>query len=201
MINSEHVKEEWMPCPKIETDWPGLTFIYPLDEIIIVKKTDVLHQVIGGKGFCYTIFNNQQQKVFIAVQESHKKKYNLKIFNYYGNEVIQVRKPCGLCLNRVLIWAPPGNFVGSVEKIFTCCPTTYLVKNSQGDVVLKIKACKCFKFEYDILANGKKIGKMRNEHHKRNVFKENVAASFPAEIDIGYKAVLIGACFLINFLN
>ncbi|XP_068624596.1 phospholipid scramblase 2-like [Battus philenor] len=209
MVNDENrtTKAEWMPCPKIETNYPGLTYIYSLNKIIITNKPDDLHKIIGINGDCYTIYNNQQQKVFLAVQEKLKRKHKITIFNYYGNEVIQIKRPDGICLNRVLVFAPPGNFVGSVEKMlswFHCFnvtnPSVFLVKNHTGEVVLKVKARRCSLYEYDILSDDVTVGVVTKELKNQSVLMEKcVGASFPLEMDFGHKAVLIGACFLIGF--
>lgn len=200
MIKSKPQKYQWMPCPKIDTEYPGLTYIYLLDEVIIAKESDALHDIISKEGVRYTIFNNQQQKVFLGVQESIKK-HNLKIFNYYGNEVIQIQKLRNICFNRILVFAPPGNFVGSVEERFPCL-NIFLVKNCNGHVVLKLKARKYVHFEYDILSDDAQVGMIAKSWNKMNFSqKKNVGVSFPTEMDVGCKSVLIGACFLIGFLK
>ncbi|XP_045539795.1 phospholipid scramblase 2-like [Papilio machaon] len=198
MIDTENVKEQWMPCPLVEREYPGLTYIYALDKIIVTNKLDALHEVIGVNGNCYTIYNNQKQKIFLAVQETPERKYIIKIFNKYGNEVIQVKKHGGFCVNRVLVFAPPGNFVGSVEKLLTCL-NAFRVKNHTGEVFLQVKPRHRSCSKYDILSNNNTIGLMTKNDDCTKSENQSISATFPVEMEIGQKAVLIGACFLIGF--
>lgn len=190
-----------MECPKIETEFPGLAYVYPLNELVIVQEEDALHNVIGNTGTGYTVFNSLGQKVFLAVQETRCRKFNIKIYNYFGNEVIQVKRPYKLCLDKALVWAPPGNFVGSVNEVKRCV-NTYLVKNKDGKVVLKIKAQGLLHFVYSILSGDEEVGMVNNKWGFAAMLSvKNFGISFPAATDVGDKAVLLGACFLIGCLK
>ncbi|XP_034836903.1 phospholipid scramblase 1-like [Maniola hyperantus] len=188
-------REEWMPCPKVHVDYPGLAYLYSLDEFILVKKTDKLHDLIGlrSKDTSYTIINNQGQKVFLAVQKG-KNKFEIRIYNVYGNELIIVNKPYSWCLNKALIWAPPGNFVGSVQETKSCLKT-YIVKNHLGEKVLKLIKARGFTKDeaYNVFSQNEVVGLVTTRW--RN------AVYFPIEMDIPIKCILLGACFLICWKN
>ncbi|KAJ0171177.1 hypothetical protein K1T71_013376 [Dendrolimus kikuchii] len=193
-------KLTWMPCPQNEIDLPGLAYFSPLDELIIARKKDALHDVIGKKGTGYTIFNKNGQKVFLAVQEQRCKKFDLKIFNIYGNEVIEVKKPFKCCFNSVLVWAPPGNFVGSVKQVKSC-KNTFIVKNNVGEIVLKLKANGLFHFVYQIMLADEKIGTVNKWRNAEVGNVKQFGITFPVDLNVTDKAVLLGACFLIGFLK
>lgn len=193
-----HVAEttKWMPCPTNDAEIPGLAYILPLDQLIVAERIDKLHEIIGSRGIRYTIFNNEGEKVFLAVQERRCKKFGLKIFNLYGNEVIEVQKRYKLCLNSILVWAPPGHFVGSVVE-GRSCGKTFWVKNREGKVVLKIKAERCL--VYDIISRDVVVGKIMKNFQILDLV--NFGVTFPVHLDIGDKAVLLGASFLIACLK
>ncbi|XP_045779654.1 phospholipid scramblase 2-like [Maniola jurtina] len=187
-------REEWMPCPKVDIDYPGLAYLCSLDELILVEETHKLHDLIGlrRKDTSYTIINNQGQKVFLAVQKG-KYKFEIRIYNVYGNEIIKVNRPYSWCLNKALIWAPPGNFVGSVQETKSCLKT-YLVKNHLGEKVLKIKARGFTKDDvYSIFSQSEVVGLVTT--------RWRYAVSFPIEMDVPIKCILLGACFLICWKN
>ncbi|XP_023945770.2 phospholipid scramblase 2-like [Bicyclus anynana] len=189
IISNGVKKEDWMPCPKDEVNYPGLAYLCPLGELIVAEEPDTLHSLIGLKDISYTIYNNEGQKVFLAVKKGQYK-FVIKIYNYYGNEIIEVQKPSE-CVNKALIWAPPGNFVGSVEKTKSC-PKTYLVKNHLGEKVLKIKARQYLNNSgFNIFSNGDLIGLISA--------RWRYAVSFPIEMDFAIKSILLGACFLISW--
>ncbi|KAL0859424.1 hypothetical protein ABMA27_010603 [Loxostege sticticalis] len=191
--------EKWMSCPKNDIEYPGLAYVCPLSELIVAKKLDALHQVIGKKGG-YTIFNNEGQKIFLAVEEKTYRRFLVKIFNHYGNEVIEIKKP-KLCLNEVHVWAPPGNFVGYVKQSGLWA-NTFLVKNKCKEVVVKIKAQGCKGSVYDVLSRDELVGNIRKQWNVEALIKyKNFGVSFPVEMEVGDKAVLLGACFLIGYLK
>ena len=137
------------------------------------------------------------------VLEKGFRKFYVKIFNNYGNEVIHVKRPYQFCANRVLVWAPPGNFVGSVKEL-KFCHNTYIVKNQTGKSVLKIIAEGIFQFVYKIymVYGGRAIGIVKKQWELAAVVNvKNFGVSFPAELDFRDKAVLLGALFLIGYLK
>lgn len=194
-------KLQWMPCPKNEIDFPFLAYLCPLDELIVARKKDTLHNVISKSGVGYTLYNRSGQKVFLAVQEQRCRKFDLNIFNVYGNEVIVVKKPWKCCANTVYVWAPPGNFVGSVIQTKPY-KNTFTVENDTGKEILKIKSKGLMRFVYQIMLANENIGTVSNEWRiaeVRNV--KHFGISFPVNMNVMDKAVLLGACFLIGFLK
>lgn len=189
-------RAKWMSCPGDLTSFPGLTYILPLNQLIIAEKLDKLHEIIGKQGNRYTIYNNQGEKVFLAVQERQCKKFDIKIFNFYGNEVIQVQRLYKLCINRISVWAPPGNFVGSVVEGRSCVQT-FWVKNRKGKNVLKIKPKRFL--VYDIISKDGVVGEVMTNCPVLDM--KNFGVSFPVDLDVGQKAVLLGASFLIAYLR
>ncbi|CAH0599198.1 unnamed protein product [Chrysodeixis includens] len=191
---------QWMECPQVETDLPTLAFFYPLDELIVAERRDVLHDIIGLTGVGYTVFNNKGQKVFLAVLEKHFKKFDIKIFNHYGNEVVHVKRPFHFCTKKVLVWSPPGNFVGSVKEVKTRWKT-YIVKDRVDKDILKIVPAGIFNYMYNIqlVYDGTVAGVIRKQSDVVPLDVKHFAVSFPIELDVRDKAVLLGACFMVGF--
>lgn len=190
-----------MECPQVETDLPTLAFFYPLDELIIAERRDDLHDLIGLSGVGYTVFNNKGQKVFLAVLEKQYKKFDIKIFNHYGNEVVHVKRPFHFCTKEVLVCAPPGDLVGSVKEVRTRWKT-YIVKNRFEKDVLKIVPAGVFNYMYNIqlMYGGSVVGVIRKHCDVATLLDmKHFAVSFPIELDVRDKAVLLGACFAIGF--
>lgn len=191
---------KWMSCPEESTEFPGLAYLHPLDELIVAEVRENLHNIINSSGKGYTIFNKDGEKVFLAIEQSRHKKFDLKIFNFYGNEVIQVKKPYKLCLNRVLVWAPPGHYIGSVEQNILC--KNFLVKNRMGKSVLKIKSRGLVQYVFDIITKEEKIGEIKDQWVLSEVLDVNhFGVSFPRDMGVGDKALLLGGCFLIGCLK
>ncbi|KAJ8707522.1 hypothetical protein PYW08_010774 [Mythimna loreyi] len=190
----------WMQCPAIDPDHiPGLAFVYPLDQLIVAKKRDSLHNIIGSTGVAYTIFNSGGQKVFLAVLKKKFRQFDVRIFNNYGNEVINVKRPFSWCAKQVLVWAPPGKFLGSVHEERKCI-STYIVKDERGKDLFQIRAAGICRYVYKVSfvpCIGREFGKMHSGFPVVNV-KKNFGVTFPRESNVTDKAVLLGACFLIG---
>ncbi|XP_045519489.1 phospholipid scramblase 1-like [Pieris brassicae] len=184
-------EDQWMPCPQIETKYPGLAYLCPLNKLIVAKKRDSLHNLFGNDIIGYTIYNGQGQKVFLAVQRKETKK-EIKIFNSYGNEVIHLQRRT-FCFNKLLVWTPPGRFVGSVHSK---CLRVF-IKNYRGDV-LKIKPRGVFCCARDIFSEGERIGEVAPRNCLHSI-KNGVSVVFPFELDVELKSILLGACFLIGY--
>lgn len=188
----------WMQCPSVEHDTiPGLAYIDPLDRLIVAKIRDNLHDIIGKSGIAYTIYNNKGQKVFIAVLTKKFREFNVRIFNNYGNEVINVKRPFSWCAKHVLVCAPPGQLVGSVHEQRKCIGT-YIVRDESGKDIYKIHAEGLWRYDKLSLVTccGRDVGEMRYGSPVFNV--TNFGVTFPQDTDIKAKAVLLGACFLIG---
>ncbi|CAH0403598.1 unnamed protein product [Chilo suppressalis] len=188
----------WMSCPKTIIEHPGLAYLCYLNEIIVTKKLDALHKIIGKADVCYTIYNNEDQKVFVGVKRTGCKSFAVKFFNNYGNEVIVIKKPFAFFANRAQVWAPPGNYVGCVEKKFAT--NTFLVKNRNGDKVLNVKSQSSCCSDYDVLQNDELVGHIKRwTVNSMPITSTDFAVSFPAQMDINNKVILLGACFLIRY--
>lgn len=188
-----------MQCPATgqEDIIPGLAFINPLNQLIVAKRRDNLHDIIGRTGVAYTVFNREGQKVFLGVLTKRFRQFDVRIFNNYGNEVINVKRPFHFCAKEVLVWAPPGHFLGSVRGR-PGCSNTYIARDENGKKVWKIRSVNLCKDVYNVyvISYGESpIAVLKNQIPE--VDEKNIGVSFPKEINVKEKAVLLGACFLV----
>lgn len=137
----------------------------------------------------------------MAIQKKRCKECRIKIFNHYGNEVIQIERPFKLFKNRFLVWAPPGNFLGVVKEQ-PACVNTYTIQNWYGLIILQIKAQGLFKLDYDVLSYQRVVGRLANNWTSTaDVGVKKFGTSFPLNMNVLDKAVLVGACFIIGCLK
>nr|XP_037877425.1 phospholipid scramblase 2-like [Bombyx mori] len=191
--NHDAKTTKWMSCPNVNTEFPGLAFICILEELCIVKRKDSLHDLIGTKGISYTILNKDGEKVFLATQETACEKFKLKIFNYYGNEVITVKKQYSFCQNKLFVWAPPDNFLGTVHQS-KFAKRKLLVQNKSQKLIFTIDKQGLCKDELKL--QEKSIGLI-------NIFKNSstIQLCFPIEMEIEQKTILLAACFLLDYIK
>ncbi|XP_065203424.1 phospholipid scramblase 1 [Planococcus citri] len=220
----------WMALPaQVPVNVPsGLQYLTTIDQLMVKQKVELLEAFIGFEtNNKYTIKNNQGQKVFYAVEDNDcctrlccgaMRSFDIKILDNYKNEVIHIRRdlacsscwfPC--CLQKLQVFSPPGNLVGSVEQTWSICTPEFDVKNESGSTVLKIEGpiCRygiCGDVEFKVLSLDKSavVGRISKQWSglMREAFTDAdyFGISFPLDLDVRMKAVMIGACFLIDFM-
>lgn len=104
--------------------------------------------------------------------------------------------------------APPGTVVGTVEQEWSIFCPTYAIKNASGDTVLRIEGplCTmsiCGDVEFKIMSSdgNVQVGKISKQWSGliREMYTDTdfFGITFPMDLDVRMKAVMLGACFLI----
>lgn len=118
--------------------------------------------------------------------------------------------PC--CLQRIDVYAPPGNPVGSVVQEWSCCASSFTIRDAGNSVAFnmrgplcKLKGIEEVSFTMTDGTTGALIGKITRlcqgpglQHIKEQ--QDQFVASFPQEIDVGLKACILAAAILIDFM-
>lgn len=107
----------------------------------------------------YKIKNNCGQVIFNAKEDTDcctrnccgpLRPFDLKIKDGSDREVIHLSRPlacnsccCPCCLQSIEIYAPPGQLAGTVCQEWSLCTPQFVIKNSGGDVVLRIEGPFC----------------------------------------------------------
>lgn len=207
---------------------PGLQYLTTVDSLFVKQKVELLEAFIGFEtNNKYTIKNNLGQKVYFAVEENDccnrnccgsSRSFDMRILDHAKNEVVHFRRdlacdscwfPC--CLQVLEVFSPPGHRIGTVEQTWSLFTPEFDVKNESGQCVLKIEGpvCRygiCGNVEFKILSNDKSavVGKISKQWGGliREMFTDADAfgISFPLDLDVRMKAVMLGACFLIDFM-
>ncbi|XP_042315083.1 phospholipid scramblase family member 5 [Sceloporus undulatus] len=207
---------------------PGLEYLSQLDQIIIHQQVELL-QVILGTETCskYEIKNHMGQRVYFAVEEngcfdrnfcSPLRAFTMRIMDNTGREVITVNRPlrCNSCwfpcyLQEVEVQSPPGTTVGYVVQTWDPLLPKFMIRNENNEDVLKIigpyATCGCFgdvDFEVKSITDMSTIGKISKywSGFVNNIFTNtaNFGIQVPIDLDVKIKAVMIGACFLLDLM-
>ncbi|XP_061708739.1 phospholipid scramblase 1 isoform X3 [Cydia pomonella] len=205
---------------------PGLEYLSMINQLLVHQKVELLEAFVGFEtNNKYTIKNSVGQKVYFAVEDNDcctrmccgpMRPFDMKILDNFQNEVIHLRRPlaCSTCwcpcwLQSMEVTAPPGTVIGSIEQEWSICKPSFVIKNAAGDVVLRIKGPLC---TYSICGDvgfkvyskdgENKVGKITKQWSglAREAFTDAdyFGISFPMDLDVRIKAVLLGACFLIG---
>ncbi|NWH33956.1 PLS5 scramblase, partial [Chloropsis hardwickii] len=208
---------------------PGLEYLnQQLDQIIIHQQVELLEAILGTETSSkYEIKNHLGQRVYFAVEEngcfdrklcSPLRAFTIRIADNAGREVIRVIRPlrCSSCcfpcfLQELEVQSPPGTIAGYVVQNWDPFLPKFTIQNQSKEDVLKIigpyTTCGCFEdvdFEVKALNEMTTIGKISKywSGFVNNVFTNtaNFGIQVPVDLDVRIKAVMIGACFLIDLM-
>ncbi|CAL8068614.1 unnamed protein product [Calicophoron daubneyi] len=185
---------------------------------------------IENKYVCFnkmgqTVYKCSEESNFCARQCCESRRgFTMHIEDHAGMEVIRVIRPfrCQLCCeccscldfcqDELEVQAPIGTVVGYVKQMCDGFTIKYAVRNARQEDVLQIKgpsyfSCRCFRdvtFKIYSIDGNVEIGRITR--HWSDTFlgyftdADNFGISFPMNLDVKIKAVLIGAVFLIDFM-
>lgn len=204
---------------------PGLEYLTAIDQLLVQQKVELIEVITGFEtNNKFNVKNTLGQKVYWAAEDNDcctrnccgpLRRFNMKVYDIYQNEVMHMRRPAACssccfpcCLQSMDISAPPGNHIGRVEQTWSILYPNFLVKNANGDTVLRIKGpfCTyslCGDVEFKIFTlEGEEIGRISKQWSglARELFTDAdfFGISFPMDLDVNMKAVMLGACFLID---
>lgn len=208
-----------MMCP------PGLEYLTTIDQLLVQQKVELVEVITGFEtNNKFNVKNTLGQKVYWAAEVNDcctrnccgpLRRFDMKVYDIYQNEVIHIRRPAACsscffpcCLQSIEVFAPPGNVIGSVEQTWSVLYPQFAIKNANGDTILLMKGSFCTHsicgdVEFQILTlNGDEVGRISKQWSglARELFTDAdfFGISFPMDLDVHVKAIMLSACFLID---
>ncbi|XP_063729770.1 phospholipid scramblase 1-like [Symsagittifera roscoffensis] len=157
---------------------------------------------------------------------SNKRAFLIKIIDNTQREVIHVRRSfnccaqsccwlpcCGLCQHEVTVESPPGvpigrihNRCGVLRSSFGVLLDDEEIAYVKGPLCIDRGMCVCLDVKFTIYsdATGEEIGQIKKQFS--GVIKEtftdadNFSLTFPKDLDVRVKAILLSMVFLIDFM-
>ncbi|XP_039616496.1 phospholipid scramblase 1-like isoform X2 [Polypterus senegalus] len=219
----------FMPAPSRPIGCPpGLEYLTQIDQVLIHQQIE-LAEVIFGLQFNnkYEIKNSLGQKIFFAAEENDfcnrcccgpLRSFVIKIMDNFNQEVIEVRRPlrcggfcCPCCPQELEVHAPPGTPIGYVVQDWHPFIPKFTIQNENREPVLKIQGpccgCRCcadVNFKVLALDGISEVGMITKQWggilREAYTNADNFGVQFPMDLDVKVKAVMLGACFLIDFM-
>jgi len=214
------------PAGNPQASAAALNYLAQVDQLLIHEQIQMLQLFTGFEGQNkFKIRNAMGQEVFYAVESSDCcarqcfgsfREFNMKILDNYGAEVLNFYRPlrCSsccfpCCLQTIEVMGPSG-VLGHVRQDWSILQPNFTILDASGAEVLKIVgpicACQCFDVNFDIftVSNGAQVGRISKQWSGllREMFTDadNFGVSFPLDLDVSIKAVLLAAVFLIDFM-
>ncbi|XP_053315580.1 phospholipid scramblase 2-like [Spea bombifrons] len=219
----------WMPAPPtIPNCPPGLEYLSQIDQLLIHQQVELLEALTGFEtNNKYEIKNSLGQRVYFAAEENDcctrnfcgpARSFAMTIVDNTGREVMKLIRPyrCSscffpCCLQKLEVQAPPGVVVGYVKQNWHPCLPKFTIQNEREENLLRITGpcipCRCcsdVNFELKTLDETSTVGRISKQW--TGLIKEsltdadNFGVQFPMDLDVKVKAVVLAACFLIDFM-
>ncbi|KAK1153259.1 phospholipid scramblase 2-like [Acipenser oxyrinchus oxyrinchus] len=207
---------------------PGLEYLTQIDQILVHQKVELLEAFIGFEtNNKYEIKNSMGQKIYKATEKNDcctrnccgsLRHFNMKITDNNDQEVIHLVRPykcascwCPCCLQELEVQAPRGTTIGYVVQTWHPFLPKFSIQNASRETVMRVVgpcfACNCcgdINFELKTKDEGASVGRISKQWSGllKEVFTDtdNFGIQFPLDLDVKVKAVLLGACFLIDFM-
>ncbi|XP_077327279.1 phospholipid scramblase 2-like isoform X1 [Lithobates pipiens] len=205
----------------------ALEYLSQIDQILIHQKTELLEAITGFET-CnqYELRNIMGQRIF-SVQERSTvcarcccgslRPLNLHVCDYTGREVIHFVRPlrCSsccfpCCLQELEVQSPPGQTIGYVAQTWHPFLPKYSLMTESREPVLKVvgpclmsSCCGDINFQVKPLCESRSVGRISKQWTglPKEIFTDadNFGIQFPKDLDVKMKAVLLGACFLLDY--
>ncbi|XP_064639681.1 phospholipid scramblase 1-like isoform X5 [Lineus longissimus] len=220
---------QWMQPPQAPANCPpGLEYLAQIDQLLVHQQVELLEAFTGFEtNNKYEIKNSMGQRVYFAAEDNDcctrqccgpSRPFGMKIMDNTNREVVHLQRPlrcttcwCPCCLQKVEVSAPPGNVIGYVKQAWSVCVPKFKIQNAQEETVLTIEGpcftCSiCGDVEFQVMSadGGTNVGKISKQWTglAKELFTDadNFGMTFPMDLDVNIKAVLLGAVFLIDFM-
>lgn len=218
-----------MPMPAQPANCPpGLEYLTQIDQILVHQSVNMLEVFTGWEmSNVYTVKNIMGQKVFVATEENDiltmqacgpARPFTIHLYDNMGQEVLTLTRPLRCtsccfpcCLQELEVQSPPGTPIGYVVQNWHPILPKFTILNEMRKPQLKIRGpfCDCYcipnvTFEVTSLDEFSVVGQISRQWS--GIAQEfltdanNFGISFPMDLDVKIKAVMVGACFLIDFM-
>lgn len=225
----QQMQVAWMQAPApIPNCPPGLEYLTMIDQIFVYQLFEFIEALTGFETKNkYELKNSMGQRVYFAVEESEfcnrlccgaNRAFSIKIMDNLNQTVLHLVRPLGChscwcpCLHhRMEVQAPPGTIIGYVVQEWNPCIPILSIQNEMSETILKIRG-PCMQFSccgdvnFKVLSKDEStvVGKISKKWTGllREFFTDadNFGIQFPMDLDVKVKAVLIGACIMVDFL-
>lgn len=214
------------PNPNIPS---GLEYLTAVDKLFIKQKVELLEAFVGFETKNkYAVKAPTGQDVYFAVEDTgccnrnccgSSRAFDMQIVDMSQRQVLHLYRPlrcdsccCPCCLQEIVVSTPDGTVLGYVKQNWSICKPSFRIENEAQETVLMIQGpfCTCNmcggSVDFQVLSRDGEVevGKISKEWSgvTQELFTDAdlFGISFPMDLDVRMKAVVMGACFLIDFM-
>ena len=187
-----------------------------LDALVVRQRVETAQ---AGTGFetanRYVLATPQGVVLFTAVEAGGSflardllkvlRPFTIHVLDADGSEVLRLRRPFRLYFHRLEVSDARGGALGCVQRRFSLLWRIFSVQDAAGEELFELFGPILQPWTFEIRRRGLEVGKITKKWS--GLFKEavadadNFAVVFPADADVRARALLVGAVFLIDFID
>ena len=155
---------------------PGLQVLADLNSIAVTQELELIEVVTGFETENkYDILNPEKNQQILFAREDTSdwnrmrwgsmRAFDMSVYNIRNEEILHMKRflrctgcCCFCCLQKMEIYAPPGNLLGTIEQLWAFCKPKLVVNDSQGNALFKIKGPFCVWGTVDFVVTSAKNG-------------------------------------------
>uniref|UniRef100_K7FXN1 Phospholipid scramblase n=1 Tax=Pelodiscus sinensis TaxID=13735 RepID=K7FXN1_PELSI len=226
---AQHPHSAITPYLPVSTGIPlGLEYLAQIDQVLIQQKVEMVEAFIGFEGANkYELRDGLGRRLFEAEEQSDcctrnccgsLRRLRLSVAEPGGRPVLRLLRPlkcascwCPCCLQELEVQCPPGTTIGHVVQTWHPFTPKFSVQDANKQTVLRVLGpCCVFRcggdvnFEVKTSDESRGVGRISKQWGGllKEVFTDTdtFGIQFPIDLDVKMKAVLLGACFLIDYM-
>ncbi len=163
----------------------------------------------------YAVMDTSGNELYVAVEEGGSiilrwllkalRPFEIRVLTYDGKLVLRVARPFRFYFHQLNVFDSGGKLLGTVQRRFSLLRRIYSVLDSFGQEIFHLFGPIFHAWTFEIRKNGVEYGKITKKWS--GVLKEgftdadNFGIIFPADCEITYKSLFLGAVFLIDFVH
>jgi len=163
----------------------------------------------------YVVSDQSGEKLYLAVEDPGStmvrlflkslRPFTITVMSEDGQAALRINRPFRFYFHRVEVVDSQGKSLGAIERQFSILRRIYHVFDPRGRKIFQLFGPILHPWTFQIRKNDLEIGKITKKWS--GLLKEsftdadNFGVMFPAEWDVGLKALFLGAVFLIDFVH
>jgi uncharacterized protein YxjI len=131
--------------------------------------------------------------------------FTMHIFSIDGKGLLKLNRPFRFYFHELEVSKANGAVVGTIKRRFSILRRHYSVRDRHGNEVYQLFGPILHPWTFQIKKNGQELGKITKKWggllKESMTDADNFGINFPPGINLGQKALLLGAVFLIDFVH
>ncbi|CAK1601539.1 unnamed protein product [Parnassius mnemosyne] len=188
----------------------GIKLLTGLNKVLIRQKVTAFPNnkyVVLAPDSSVVFYAKEDSGILDRVLGGTSRAFEINVFDTEKKEVIRLRRPFTMGLDVKMDVAVCGKAVSVVRKEVTFCKPIININDSSDKPAFRVKGpvfttSEC---DFELFTKSKqRIGVIRKKWsgmaREALTNADNYVIEFPADLDVRFKAAVIGTCFLIDFM-